>query len=89
MSNIIIANTDLMVDSILAKASRLSLTLHGKADSTAAAIYADAYNRYPDFYRFSRSLETLEEILDNGSGSIVVGTDGIFEYLVSEPGRFR
>jgi len=89
MSNIIIANTDLMVDSILARASMLSLTLHGVADSTAAAVYAEAYGEHADFYRFSRSLETLETILDNNSGKIVVGTDGIFEYLVSEPGLIR
>jgi modulator of FtsH protease HflC len=89
MSNIIIANTDLMVDSILARASRMALTLHGVADSTAAAIYAEAYGEHADFYRFSRSLETLETIFDSNSGKIIVGTDGIFQYLVSEPGSIR
>jgi membrane protease subunit HflC len=89
MSNIIIANTDLMVDSILARASRMALTLHGVADSTAAAIYAEAYGGHADFYRFSRSLETLETIFDTNSGRIIVGTDGIFQYLVSAPGSIR
>jgi len=89
MSNIIIANTDLRVDSILASANMQALTLRGVADSTAAAIYADAYGGHSDFYRFTRSLETLESVLGDGSGRIVVGTDGIFEYLVSEPGSMR
>ena len=87
MSDVIIANTDLQVDSIRAMASRSALTIRGRADSTAAAIYAEAYDNYPDFYSFTKSLETLEQVLD-GSGSIVVGTDGIFEYLVSRPGGF-
>lgn len=87
MSDVIMANTDLQVDSIKAKANMAALTIRGTADSTAAAIYAEAYNSYPDFYRFSRSLETLENIMGRSS-SIIVGTEGIFEYIVSDPGRF-
>ncbi len=87
MSNVIIADTDLRVDSIEANAGRSALEFRGVADSTAAAIYANAYNSYPDFYGFVRSLETLETVLNN-NGQIIVGTDGIFEYIVSDPGRF-
>ena len=87
MSDVIMANTDLQVDSISAKANRTALTIRGTADSTAAAIYAEAYNSYPDFYSFIQSLETLETIMGSSS-SIVVGTDGIFEYIVSKPGEF-
>ena len=87
MSDVIIANTDLRVDSIRANADRSALTIRGRADSTAAAIYAQAYNAYPAFYKFVRSLETLETVM-TGSSRIVVGTDGIFQYLVSVPGRF-
>lgn len=87
MSDVIIANTDLQVDSIRAEANRSALTIRGTADSTAAAIYARAFDSYPDFYSFVRSLETLERVM-SGSASIVVGTDGIFEYIVSRPGRF-
>ncbi len=87
MSDVIIANTDLQVDSIRAAAQRTALTIRGKADSTAAAIYAKAYSGYPDFYEFVKSLETLKEITRD-STSIVVGTDGIFEYLVSKSGEF-
>ncbi len=87
MSDVIIANTDLQMDSIRASANLSALTIRGTADSTAAAIYAEAYNRYPDFYSFTRSLEALEQAM-NRSSSIVVGTEGIFEYLVSRPGGF-
>jgi len=87
MSDVIIANTDLQVDSIRANANMSALTIRGIADSTAAATYANAYNSYPDFYSFTRSLETLE-LLMGSSSSIIVGTDGIFEYIVSNPGEF-
>lgn len=89
MSNVIVANTDLRVDSILSRANMLSLSVMGIADSTAAAIYSEAYTSYPEFYEFSRTLEALEEIFSDGAGNVILGTDGIFEYLVSEPGRFR
>jgi len=87
MSDVIIANTDQQVDSIKANANMSALTIRGIADSTAAATYANAYNSYPDFYSFTRSLETLE-LLMGSSSSIIVGTDGIFEYIVSNPGEF-
>lgn len=87
MSDVIIANTDLQVDSIRARAGMNALTIRGRADSTAAAIYAEAFNAYPDFYRFTRALETLERVMGSSS-RIVVGTDGIFEYLVSSPGEY-
>jgi len=87
MSDVIMANTDLQVDSISAKAKRTALTIRGIADSTAAAIYAEAYNSYPDFYSFIQSLETLETIMGSSS-NIVVGTDGIFKYIISKPGEF-
>ena len=87
MSEVIIANTDLQVDSITAMANMSALTIRGVADSTAAAIYADAFNSYPEFYSFIRSLEALETIIGESS-SIIVGTEGIFEYIISEPGAF-
>lgn len=88
MSDVIVADTDLQVDSIKANANRYALTVMGIADSTAAAIYAEAYNNYPDFYSFTRSLETLEKIIGSSS-SMIVGTDGIFEYIISDPGEFQ
>ncbi len=84
----ILAETDLRVDSIHALASMASLSIRGQADSTAAAIYATAYNSYPDFYRFSRSLETLESVFASDD-EIVVSTKGIFAYFVSTPGEIR
>ncbi len=88
LAQTIYAETDLKVDSILSLATMTSLEIRGQADSTAAAIYADAYNTYPDFYRFSRSLETLEGVFASDD-EIIVSTEGIFEYIISKPGEVR
>ena len=84
----IIANADLKIDSIMASANYLTLTIHGEADSLAAAIYADAYSSYPDFYRFVNSLETITAILDS-TDQVILSSEGIFEYLASRPGEFQ
>ncbi|MBD3369294.1 protease modulator HflC [Candidatus Fermentibacteria bacterium] len=88
MSRRITAETDLRVDSISARAERIALTTRGGADSLAAAIYAEAYNQYPDFYRFVNSLETMSSVMDT-TARLVLPTEGIFQYLVSRPGEFR
>lgn len=88
MARTILAETDLKVDSIVSAAQRLSLSIQGRADSTAAAIYARAYQGYPDFYRFVRSLEALEALMDS-TDTVVLSTDGVFRLLLSTPGRFQ
>jgi membrane protease subunit HflC len=84
----ILAETDLKVDSIQANARMTALGIRGQADSSAAAIYAGAYEAYPDFYRFSRSLEMLQDVLAEDD-QIVVSTEGVFHYFVSNPGEIR
>ncbi len=88
MARIILAETDLKVDSISSQAQRLALSIQGRADSTAAAIYAQAYQANPDFYRFVRSLEAVEAVLDS-SDTAILSTEGVFNLLLSTPGRFQ
>lgn len=47
-----------------ADAGRRSSELRGKGDSEATRIYAEAYNRDPEFYAFVRSLEAYRLALD-------------------------
>jgi membrane protease subunit HflC len=55
--------------------------LKGKADATAAAIYARAYGRNPGFYEFSKSLDTLEAALDEDA-TVILSTDSeLLKYL--------
>ncbi|HOP25840.1 MAG TPA: protease modulator HflC [Candidatus Sabulitectum sp.] len=88
MAQTILAETDLRVDSIRSLAELNSLRIRGTADSTAAAIYAQAYESYPDFYRYMQSLETLERVMGTDD-ELVLSTEGIFEYFVSPPGVMR
>jgi membrane protease subunit HflC len=88
MARTILAETDLKVDSISSQAQRLALSIQGRADSTAAAIYAQAYQAYPEFYRFTRSLEALESVIDT-TDTAILSTEGVFNLLLSTPGRFQ
>jgi membrane protease subunit HflC len=58
--------------------------IKGDADATAAAIYADAYNRSSQsrgLYSFLKSMETFEETFD-GKTSIFISTDSeLYKYL--------
>ncbi|PKL48268.1 MAG: protease modulator HflC [Candidatus Riflebacteria bacterium HGW-Riflebacteria-2] len=66
---------------INSEAFKTSLEIKGKADAEAAQIYANAYNRDPEFYAFCRSLETLEKAV-GGNSKIVLSTESeLFKYL--------
>jgi membrane protease subunit HflC len=55
--------------------------LRGEADAQATEIYAAAYGRDADFYSFTKSLETYEKVIDNGT-TVIMGTDSeLLRYL--------
>ena len=58
---------------ILAEAARAAEVERGKGDAQAAAIYAEASNRAPQFYAYPRWLATLRSSLKENS-RIVLGT---------------
>lgn len=64
-----------LLQEITSVAYRTAEETKGKADAQAADIYARAYNRDPDFYRFTKSMSTLKETLDADT-ILVLGTDG-------------
>ena len=59
---------------ILAEAYRKSEELKGEGDADALVIYANAYNRDPEFYKFMKTLEAYEVILDSKT-KIIMSTD--------------
>ena len=59
---------------ILAEAYRKSEELKGEGDAKALEIYADAYNRDPEFYKFMKTLEAYETIMDKKT-KIILSTD--------------
>jgi modulator of FtsH protease HflC len=66
---------------IESEAYRTAQEIRGKADAEAADIYAAAYNRDPEFYRFLKTMGTLEESFDEET-LLLLSTEGeLLRYL--------
>ena len=59
---------------IQSEAYRSAEELRGKADAQATDIYADAHGSDPEFYAFTKSLETYEHTMDTKT-IFILGTD--------------
>lgn len=62
---------------ITSEAYRLAQAIKGRADAEAADVYAAAYNRDAEFYRFLKTMEVLRETLDSNT-VLVLSTDSEF-----------
>jgi membrane protease subunit HflC len=72
---------DRELKTITSDAYRKTQEIRGKANSQAADIYATAYNKDPEFYRFTRTMESFTKIMDDNT-TLVMSTDGdLFKYL--------
>ena len=72
---------DLELLRIQSEAYRAAEELRGVADGTATAVYGDAYNSDPDFYAFTKSMETYEATMDSTT-MFILGTDNeLLKYL--------
>jgi membrane protease subunit HflC len=66
---------------IQSEAFRTAEELRGDADAKATDIYAGAYGRDPEFYAFTRSLESYEKVMDRET-MFILGTDSeLLKYL--------
>jgi modulator of FtsH protease HflC len=76
------ANGDRQRTVILADAERDSDRVRGEGDATAAATYAHAYSKNPEFYAFYRSMQAYDRSLGKDGDLLVVSPDGeFFRYL--------
>lgn len=66
---------------IESEAYRTSQQIRGKADAEATDIYAAAYNRDPEFYRFLKSLNTLKESFDADTVLVLSTENELLQYL--------
>ena len=72
---------DLELLRIQSEAYREAEELRGVADGAATAVYGDAYNADPDFYAFTKSMETYEATMDSTT-MFILGTDNeLLKYL--------
>ncbi len=82
------ADADKQREVILAEAYKDAQVLKGEGDGIAAEIYANAYNKNPDFYAFYRSQEAYKKSFNNKSDIMVLdqGSD-FFKYMRSLTGN--
>jgi len=85
-SDAITSETDREQTIILAKASAKAERLRGDGDATSTQVYADAYNKAPEFYAFTRTLEAYERSVDGKSTLVLSTGSDLFRYL-TKPGR--
>ena len=71
---------------IASEAYRKSEEIKGAADAEAAAIYAQAYNKDPEFYTFWKSMESYKNNLKDYPATLSTSMD-YFDYLYSADGK--
>ncbi len=70
------------VKTILSKAYKEAKEIEGVADANATKVYAQAFSKDPDFYRFWKTLELYEEAVGGEGTKLILGTDSpLFEIL--------
>jgi membrane protease subunit HflC len=81
------AAADREVTVIQAEAYRDSESTRGAGDALAASIYADAFNRDPEFYGFTRSLRAYRESFQSKGDLMLIEPDSdFFRYLKDSKG---
>jgi membrane protease subunit HflC len=66
---------------ILSQAYEKAQKLKGEGDAMAIRIYADAYQKDPEFYKFLRSLEAYEKFIDDKTTAILPTDAEILKYF--------
>jgi len=85
-ANRIRATADREVTVIKAEATRKGETLRGEGEAERNKIFAEAFNRDPDFFGFYRSMQAYEEGLKSGDTRLVISPDSEFFKYFSDPG---
>ncbi|MBU0730777.1 MAG: protease modulator HflC [Proteobacteria bacterium] len=79
----ILGKVDRELKDITSTASREALEIKGKADAGAARIYADAYNKDPEFYAFYKSMESYKTALGPNTKVILTSDSEFYKYFKS------
>lgn len=87
-ASVIRADADRRRTILEAEAYRDSELARGEGDAKAASIYADAYNKDPEFYSFVRSLNAYKKTFKSAEDLMVVDPDSeFFRYLKDSGGK--
>jgi membrane protease subunit HflC len=77
----LVAAADRQKTRILAEAYREAERLKAEGDAQAMQIYADAFGRGPQFYKFTRTLNAYEKILDGNTTIFLPADAEVFRIL--------
>ena len=82
------ADADKQREVIIAEAYKLAQTVKGDGDAKAAALYAAAYGKNPEFYAFYRSMEAYKGSFKDKSDVMVLQPNSdFFRYMKSPRGN--
>jgi membrane protease subunit HflC len=75
------ADADTQKAQILADANQKAAETRGQADAEAISIYAAAFQKDPEFYRFLRTLQSYETFVDEKTTLILPSDSELLKYL--------
>ncbi len=79
------AKADTEAATLRAEAGQQAEAIRGKADADAIRIYAEAYGKDEEFYRFLRTLQSYDKFIDEGTTLILPADSELLEFL--NPGK--
>ena len=71
------------LEKIESEGYKIATETRGEADAAAVKIYADAYEKDPDFYSFTKTLETYEKTVDENTHLYLSTDSEYYKYLNS------
>jgi membrane protease subunit HflC len=77
------ANADKEKTILLAEATKKSEITRGEGDAQAIKLSVDAYGKNPDFYKFYRTMESYEQILQSDTSLVLSTNNGLMEKLTN------
>jgi modulator of FtsH protease HflC len=83
------AEADQQRTKLLADAYRTAAELKGQGEAEAARLYAQAVNRDPELYRFLRTLESYDKVLDDKTTLILPADAPLLRLLTEGPPAAR
>lgn len=84
-AEIIRAQAELEVATVLAEAEKNARVTRGDADAEVAKIFATSFNKEPEFYNFLRSLQAYRKSFSNKGDILVVDPNSEFFQYMKEP----
>lgn len=83
----ILGTVDRELQVITSTAQRDSLGIKGKADAEATKIFGEAYTQDPEFYAFTKTLDSYRNIIGDKTSLVLSSNSDIFRYLKSINGK--